>query len=39
MADEKWEMFMKTGKISDYLEYKTAVRSGEDGAVCGDSNS
>lgn len=27
MIDEKWNVFMNSGKISDYLEYKSAEQS------------
>ena len=27
MADEKWNNFMMTGKISDYLEYRKSAEA------------
>lgn len=29
MNEDKWKDFEKTGKISDYLEYKGVMKSGE----------
>ena len=28
MTDEKWNIFMSTGKVEDYLEYKAADQIG-----------
>lgn len=36
MVETKWQAFLKSGKISDYLEYKNelkAEKGGEAGAV------
>lgn len=38
MIDEKWSVFMSTGKIEDYLEYKAADREVKDGDINGDDN-
>lgn len=38
--DEKWNAFMQSGKVSDYLEYKSAQRQyiQKAGGDCGNSD-
>ncbi len=36
MKEAKWQAFLQSGKISDYLEYKNELKKeeGEENAVC-----
>jgi hypothetical protein len=38
MTDEKWNVFISTGKINDYLEYKNSARKSEDGEINGNAD-
>ena len=38
MTDEKWNIFMSTGKVEDYFEYKAADREVKEGDINGNDN-
>lgn len=39
MTEEKWNVFMSTGKIEDYLKYKAEDLKAKDGCINGNDNS
>ena len=39
MTDEKWNKFMSTGKIQDYLDYKNDSQHIKNGDLNGNNNS